>query len=90
VNSYLVSIIHYNGSEASFFPKEMPDMCESRRETVDLLNFAGIVGFITFLALGVLTTFDGLFTIVAASAYLGCCFVSSNVLSVLWKIPQYT
>jgi hypothetical protein len=68
----------------------MPDMCESRRETVDFLNLAGIVGFITFLALGVFTAFDGLVTIVAASAYLGCCFVSSNVLSVLWKIPQYT
>jgi hypothetical protein len=65
-------------------------MCELRREAVDLLNFAGIVGFITFLALGVLTAFDGLVTIVAASAYLGCCFVSSNILGVLWKIPQYT
>jgi amino acid transporter len=74
---------------ARAFPKEIPEVCESKREAVDLLNFAGIVGFITFLALGGLSAFDGLVTIVVASAYLGCCFVSSNILSVLWKIPQY-
>jgi hypothetical protein len=61
---------------------------QSRRDATDLLDFAGVLGFLIALALGMAMRFDGLQTIFAASSYLAVCFFSSSLLCILWRIPR--
>ncbi len=61
---------------------------QSRRDAADLLDFAGVLGFLIALGLGIMMRFDALLTIYAASSYLVVCFLSSALLSTLWKIPR--
>jgi hypothetical protein len=61
---------------------------QSRRDATDLLDFAGVVGFLAAIGLGIVMQFDGLQTIYAASSYLAVCFFSSILLCTLWKIPR--
>jgi len=61
---------------------------QSRRDATDLLDFAGVLGFLIALGLGIVMRLDGLQTIYAASSYLAVCFLSSIFLCALWKIHR--
>jgi len=61
---------------------------QSRRDATDLLDFAGVLGSLIALGLGIVMQFDGLQTIFAASSYLTVCYFSSALLCTLWRIPR--
>jgi ABC-type antimicrobial peptide transport system permease subunit len=61
---------------------------QSRRDATYLLDFFGILGFLTALGLGIVMHLNALQTMFAASSYLAVCFFSSALLCTIWGIPK--
>jgi hypothetical protein len=60
----------------------------SRRDAIDLLDVAAVLGFLISLGIGILFGYDGPRILLTASSYLAICFFSSIFLCEMWRIPR--